>query len=287
VAPGPNGVAVLNGLQISSRGTSPPRLLTAGPQAAAPASTNLLFREIRYDGKVSDTEARFAVAFDVESMTTNEISGPLFEGDVALVSPELPEALRIISRGRQTRLFCTAPGTYPVKLDLIAKITKAEPWNQISFVGPLAAIASVTANASTPGVEMQLLSGTQVSAGGTPAGLAGGTPAPLAGTLRGFLGADRTLAMRWQSKAAEVTRKSLVTVDTVATAQITPTVIKFNTALHYEILQAAVPRLTVALPAAHALTRIQGEQIRDWQVKPDGERDHARRRDATDERDAA
>ena len=272
VAPGPNGVAVLNGVQIISRGTSPPRLLAAGLPAAAPASTNLLFREIRYEGKVSDTEARFAVAFDVESLTTNEISAPLFEGDVALVSPELPEALRIVSRGRQTRLFCIAPGSYAVKVELIAKITKAEPWNQISFVGPPAAIASVTAQASTPGVEMQLLSGTQVSAGGTPAGLAGGTPAPLAAALRGFLGADRTVAMRWQSKAAEVTRKSLVTVDTVATAQITPTVIKFNTALRYEILQAAVPRLTVALPASHALTRIQGEQIRDWQVKPEGER---------------
>jgi type II secretory pathway pseudopilin PulG len=272
VAPGPNGVAVLNGLQIISRGTSPPRLLVAGPLVAAPASTNLLFREIHYDGKVSDTEARFAVTFDVESMTTNEISAPLFEGEVALVSPVLPDALRIVSQGRQTRLFCTAPGSYPVKLDLISKITKAEPWNQISFVGPAAAIASVTASASAEGVEMQLLSGTQVGGGGTPAAVAGGTPALQASVLRGFLGADRTLAMRWQSKAAEVTRKSLVTVDTAASALITPTVIKFTTALSYEILQAAVPRLTVALPATHALTRIQGEQIRDWQVKPDGER---------------
>jgi type II secretory pathway pseudopilin PulG len=261
VAPGPNGVAVLNGLQISSRGTSPPRLLAAGPQAAAPASTNLLFREIRYDGKVSDTEARFAVAFDVESMTTNEISAPLFEGEVALVSPVLPDALRIVSQGRQTRLFCTAPGSYPVKLELIAKITKAEPWNQISFIGPPAAIASVTASASTPGVEMQLLSGTQLE-----------PEKKATSKVSGYLGSDRTLSMRWQSKAAEVTRKSLVTVDTAASALITPTVIKFTTALHYEILQAAVPRLTVALPATHALTRIQGEQIRDWQVKPDGER---------------
>jgi type II secretory pathway pseudopilin PulG len=261
VAPGPNGVAVLNGLQIISRGTSPPRLLVTAPPAAAPASTNLLFREIRYEGKVSDTEARFAVTFDVESMTTNEISAPLFEGDVALISPQMPEALRIVSQGRQTRLFCTAPGTYPVKLDLIARITRAEPWNQISFIGPPAAIASVIANASTPGVEMQLLSGTQLE------------PEKRATSkVTGFLGADRMLTLRWQSRATEVTRKSLVTVDTVATAQITPTVIKFNTALHYDILQAAVPRLTVALPAAHALTRIQGEQIRDWQVKPDGER---------------
>ena len=239
VAPGPNGVAVLNGLQIISRGTSPPRLLAAGPPAAAPASTNLLFREIRYEGKVSDTEARFAVTFDVESMTTNEISAPLFEGDVALVSPELPDALRIVSQGRQTRLFCTAPGSYPVKLDLIAKITKAEPWNQISFVGPPAAIASVTASASAPGVEMQLLSGTQLD-----------PEKKATSKVSGFLGSDRTLTMRWQSKAAEVTRKSLVTVDTAASAQITPTVIKFTTALRYEILQAAVPRLTVALPAS-------------------------------------
>lgn len=261
VAPGPNGVAVLNGLQIISRGTSPPRLLVAGPTAPAPASTNLLFREIRYEGKVSDTEARFAVAFDVESMTTNEISAPLFEGDVALVSPQLPDALRIVSQGRQTRLFCTAPGSYPVKLDLIARINKAEPWNQISFTGPPAAIASVTATAIASGVEMQLLSGTQLE-----------PEKKATSKVSGFLGADRTLTMRWQSKAAEVTRKSLVTVDTVAAAQITPTVIKFNTALHYEILQATVPRLTVALPASHALTRIQGEQIRDWQVKPDGER---------------
>ena len=261
VAPGANGVAVLNGLQIISRGTGPPRLMVAGAPQAEPASTNLLFREIRYEGKVSDTEARFAVTFEVESMTTNEISAPLFEGDVALVSPVLPDALRIVSQGRQTRLFCTAPGAYPVKLDLIARITKAEPWNVISFTGPAAAIASVTADASAAGVEMQLLSGTQLDA-----------EKKATSKVSGFLGADRSLVMRWQSKAAEVTRKTMLTVDTAASAQISPTVVKFNTVLRYEILQAAVPRLTVALPATHALTRIQGDQIRDWQVKPNGDR---------------
>ena len=46
VAPGPNGVAVLNGLQIISRGTSPPRLLATAPAAAGSANTNLFFRSI-------------------------------------------------------------------------------------------------------------------------------------------------------------------------------------------------------------------------------------------------
>ena len=153
--------------QLEGTGVTVNALVPGGP-----ANTNLLFREIRYEGKVSDTEARFAVAFEVESLTTNEISGPLFEGEVALMSPELPAGLRIVSQGRQTRLFCARPGVYPVKLDLIARITKAEPWNQISFTGPPAAIASVSATASAVGVEMQLLSGTQLSGAG-----AGGTSA--------------------------------------------------------------------------------------------------------------
>ncbi len=259
-APGPNGVAVLNGLQIISRGTSPPRLLAAGQGPGAPVHTNLMFREIHYEGAVSDSEARFAVNLTVESLATNEISAPLFEGDVALVSPELPEALRIINQGRQTRLYCTQPGSYPVKLQLLAKITKSEPWNQVGFTGPAAPIATVSAKADASGVEMQLLSGTQLD------------PEKKANSrVRGFLGSDRVLSLRWQSQAAEVTRKSLVTVETTAVAQITPTVVKFSTDLRYEVLQAAIPRLTIALPASHALTRIQGEQIRDWQVKPDGE----------------
>ena len=257
VAPGPNGVAVLNGLQIISRGTSPPRLLAATPSTAGAANTNLLFRSIAYAGHVTDTEARFQVNFEVESLATNEISAPLFEGDVALIAAQLPEALRIVSSAGRSRLFCAAPGTYAVTLELVAKITRAEPWNQISFVGPVSPIAAVQAEAAEAGIEMQLLSGTQLD-----------PEKKATSRVSGFIGADRGLNLRWQSKTAEVARRSLVTVDTVATAQVTPAVIKFTTALTYEILQASVPRLAIELPAAHTLTRLQGEQIRDWKLTP-------------------
>src|SRR5262249_27054746 len=122
VAPGPNGVAVLNGLQVISRGTSPPRLATVPPVSLPSALTNLLIHEVRYEGKVTDTEARFQVLLDIESMTTNEIARTLFEGDIALLVPELPSGLRIVSRAKQYRLFCTTPGRRTLQLELIAKI---------------------------------------------------------------------------------------------------------------------------------------------------------------------
>jgi hypothetical protein len=281
VAPGPNGIAVLNGLQIISRGTSPPKLLPAFATRSLGAHTNLIVCEVVYDGHVSDHEARFHVTLEIESLTTNEISTPLFDGDVALVisgeraasvplaSAErqkdaggtLPSGMRIVSSAKQYRLYVSAPGRYTIPLELVAKISRAEPWNQISFVGPPAAIASVKARASAPGVEMQLLSGTQLDA-----------EQKATSKLEGFLGSDRTLAMRWQSKAAEITRKSLVTVDTTASALVTPTVVKFTTDLHYEILQAPLPRLIISVPTNQALTKLVGDQIRDWQIKPDGAR---------------
>ncbi|MEW6307063.1 MAG: hypothetical protein AB1705_26670, partial [Verrucomicrobiota bacterium] len=260
VAPGANGIAVLNGLQIISRGTSPP-ILTPVVSVKVPAtSTNLVFREIHYDGNVTDTEARFQVKLDVESLNTNELSAAIFQGDIAVLAGKLPDGVRIVSAPGQFRLFVSKPGQYQLNLEVVAKITRHEPWNQISFTGPPAAIASVSAVAAGNGVELQLLSGTQMTQGTAKS------------RVQGFLGADRLLSLRWQSKAAEITRKSLITVDTTGTTHITPTVVKFVTKLKYEILQAPAARLNIALPANHLLTRLQGPQIRDWQVKPDGAR---------------
>ncbi len=257
VGSGGVGSAVLNGLQIFSRGTSPTDLMPAAALKMPAINTNLVFSEVRYDGKITDDEARFEVAIAVVSETTNEISSPLFAGDLALLAPELPDGLRLVSGDKQCRLFASAPGAYRFKLDLVAKIQRGESWNQVAFTGPPAAIASLTAQAGGTGVELQLMSGTPLETD------------PKGGSrLQGLLGADRLLSLRWQNKTAEVARKSFVTVETIATAQITPTVIKFNTQLCYDILQSAVPKLTIALPATHALTRLQGEQIRDWRVEP-------------------
>ena len=160
VMPGPNGIAVLNGLQISSKGTSPPRLAEHGPARPAAGFTNLVIREIRYEGNVNEHEARFNAEVQVESFTTNEISAPLFQGDVAVTARTWPAGVRLTRAGDEYDLWVGAPGAYDLKLEVVAKITRAEPWNQISFKGPAAAIASIRAQAAGDGMEMQLLGGT-------------------------------------------------------------------------------------------------------------------------------
>lgn len=258
VAAGPNGVPVLNGLQILSRGTNPPELPAHVQFPPPDTATNLLFHEIRYEGVLSDREARFTAEVKVESRSTNEIAGFLFDGRLAVLASNLPPALRLVTSPAGTMLVARAPGVYAVHFTIAAGIQRAEPWNSVSFVGPAAAIASIKARAEGEGVDLQWLSGTPMVEEGNP-----GT-----GLITGLVGADRLVSLRWQGKTAEARRKSFVIVDTTASAQITSTVIKYTTELKYDVLQTGVPRLTLLLPASQALTRLQGEQVRDWRIEP-------------------
>jgi hypothetical protein len=227
--------------------------------ASETLGSGLIFHEISYDVKVSDDEARLIADVSVES-TGREVSQVLFDGELALLPPALPNALRIERTANQYRLFVSKPGRFQFKVEVVGKVKRAEPWNQVMFTGPPAAIASVSAQTSGSGVDLQLLSGT----------LFGSSQTNGVTRIKGFVGTDQVVALRWSriGAAAEVTRKAVVTSETAVTAQITPTVIKYVSQIRYEVIQGKVSKLAIALPTNQALTRLVGEQIRDWELKP-------------------
>ena len=221
----------------------------------------LTFSEIRYSGKLADEEARFTLDIDAEATARGESSAPLLEGDVAVLPVKLPDALKIIRAGNSYRLVAARPGHFQFKLDVVARIQREEPWNTVFFTGPAATIASVTAQAGGTNTEVELLKGTLLE-GFRTNGVSG---------VRGFLGAESMVAVRWQGKVMEIARKALLTVDSTITAQLTPTVMKYTSKFHYDVVQGNAAQLTLALPATQALTRLEGSQIRDWHTSAEGD----------------
>jgi prepilin-type processing-associated H-X9-DG protein len=254
-----SSLAVLAALSFSTAG-----LPGADKPAPAAAPPGLAIREIHYDGRLADDEARFTVDIDAEAGGTGESGIRLFEGDIALLPMKLPGQLKILRQADRYLLVAAHPGRFKFTLDLVARIQRAEPWNRISFSGPTATIASVAAEAGGTGMEVQLLNGTlreSVRTNGVS-------------RVTGFLGADATVALRWSrlGGTAEVARKALLTVDSTIAAHVTPTFVKYTSRFHYEIVQGAAAQLTLALPASQALTRLKGEQIRDWRTTTEGDR---------------
>ena len=254
VLPGPGGVAILNGLQLLSRGTHAPMVLRE-PPGVGPVATNLWIRGIHYQGTVGTEGARFKVSVDAESSATNEVSALLLDGNLAVVNPQLPAGWRMAKQGQRIWLLATRPGRSAITFEVVVRGEREEPWNVVRFGGPSAAVATAEIETSDREVEVQLLSG--VAREGQDGD---------GGAVRGVLGADQQLAIRWQGKTAEAEREALLTVDSRFRLELTPASIRYTSTLAYEILQARLAEVRVALPAAHTLTRLTGEQVKDWRL---------------------
>src|SRR2546430_16758035 len=111
---------------LSANEPSPPS--TNAPVAAVEA--DLLLREIRYDGKLTDNEAKFLVDIDAESLGKKESSVTLFEGDVAVMPARLPPGLRMVRKDKQYRLVAARAGEYKLQMEGVAEITRARPLEQ-------------------------------------------------------------------------------------------------------------------------------------------------------------
>jgi hypothetical protein len=187
------------------------------------AHADVAVRGITYDVKLGDNDARFTAELDLEVTGKEPVTLPLFEGELAVLATKLPDGMTLQRTGKSFALTLTKDGRQKVKLEFVAKITRTEPWNQINFTGPTAVIAEVTAQTAGEGMELQLLKGT-VMESVAKNGLT---------KVRGFLGSERVVSLRWQSKATEVARKALLTCDTAVNVAITPTVVKYTTHLKY------------------------------------------------------
>jgi len=227
---------------------------TAAEGTKPATSAALDIREIRYDGKLSDDEARFTLNINAES--TGASIATLLEGDVAVLPAKLPDSLKIVREGNRYILIAAHSGHFKFQLYVVAKIQSIEPWNQISFTGPVATIASVTAQAAGADTEIQLLNGTLLESVKTNG----------VSRMTGFLGADQMVALRWQAKVSEVEHNALLTVDSAIAVQITPTVIKYTSKFHYNVVQGNAAELTLTLPVAQSLTHLESDQIRDWHL---------------------
>lgn len=229
--------------------------LTAAPAPPTPPKTGpVVVHEIRYTGQITDDAANFTAALKVESTNTVATALTLFQGELAVIDPKLPDGLRLARIRDGYQLIVEKPGQYNLSLNLLPRITKKDPWRQITFTGPPATIGALTATVAGNGQELELLSGTPLPRTGNKA------------AVQGALGADRKVSLRWQTKVTEQVRRVLLTTQTAATIHLNPTVAKFTTQFNYDILQGKPTNLTVALPDGQSITKVDGKNIKNWAV---------------------
>ncbi len=263
-----------------------PAALLATPAVASrrPTSRTCSFHR-SYDGQVTDTEARFTVNFDVESLATNEISAHSSRATWRCIAAELPEDCASSAAPASTRLFCSAPGTYTVNarprrqnhqgraVEPDHSLARWPPSRPSPPKPPSAGHRDATAerHATRSKCRWRLA--------GVVRSCRRDDSSPIR-RVSGFLGdgppAVAALAEQDRRRSRASRSSPWTRGDSV---QVTPTVIKYTTQFRYEILQAPVSKLAIALPATHALTTAPGRtNPRLVRSRPDGRPAAAHRR---------
>ncbi|HIL24883.1 MAG TPA: hypothetical protein EYG19_05735, partial [Verrucomicrobia bacterium] len=148
-------------------------LHAAAAPPTPPKTGPVVVHEIRYTGKLTDDAATFTAALKVESTNTVATALTLFQGELAVIDPKLPDGLRLARIRDGYQLIIEKPGQYNLSLNLLPRITKKDPWRQITFTGPPATIGALTATVAGNGQELELLSGTPLPRTGNKAAVQG------------------------------------------------------------------------------------------------------------------
>lgn len=90
-----------------------PKPSTNAPPPGPPAPTAFAtVLELRYAGTVTENDARFTTDLEVESTGKGEATLLLFEGELAMPAPKLPQGLSIRRDANQYSLTIARPGKY-------------------------------------------------------------------------------------------------------------------------------------------------------------------------------
>jgi hypothetical protein len=224
------------------------------PNQALPEIT---VHTVQYSGNIKDQTAQFTMALDLEVVGKGSKVLTILSGEMTVVGSRLPPDFRLERSGKDYRLIAGREGRFKMELDLVARVIRNEPWNQVVLNGPEAVVGSVDLQTVGKDLDVELLTGVVVEKTVKENGV----------QVRGILGNDRRVSIRWQSRAMDMARKAVLTSEVGVSLQVLPTVVKYTSNYKFDILQGVLPRLVVKIPAGQSLTQVQGEEIRDWQIR--------------------
>ncbi len=84
--------------------------------------------------------------------------------------------------------------------------------------------------------------------------------------LRIFGAGERTITVQWQPAAEVQEVERVAFAEQQMLLRASPGVVRVEVEIRYELLQGRMPRLDIALPEGYSLLRVEGDDVRSWQM---------------------
>ncbi|NLW50314.1 MAG: hypothetical protein GXY85_05645 [Candidatus Brocadiaceae bacterium] len=231
------------------------------PDTGLPA---YVMQEVNVRAAPDGNALRGTMSVRMRSLDKGGVWVPLFGGSVGVLSARasgggwLGTGPTVMRRGDRIGLLLPGRGEYAADVEFATAVGRDRQTStvQVPMVAALSGLCEVTI--PDENVEVTLEPGlpyrTDAAGGRT--------------TVSVFGSIDGTLRLTW--KAAPEVRE----VETLAFAEqhtalrISPGLLRVESTLHYTVLQGQMAEAQVELPAGYSLLKVEGESLRNWDLRP-------------------
>ena len=215
-----------------------------------------------YVGRVSGRVAHLEAEVHIVTTQPNQTVA-LFGDDLAVETfGSLPPGARLIRDGKTLSVRFSRKGEATVKLSFLVKLSGAEADvnRQLAFAIPPALSSQVTLVVDEPEANVEFP--TAVAFHSTTTG--GET------RVEGTIGSGERVELRWSprvKRAAEIA--ATVFCQNAAVVSFRGDAMNVRSTFDYAVTQGEIRETRLQLPVGQRLLRLEGDQIRTWQVKED------------------
>ncbi|MCK5393487.1 MAG: hypothetical protein KAI91_04055, partial [Candidatus Omnitrophica bacterium] len=215
-----------------------------------------------YKGTVIDDIATFKAKLKISALKKNWANLILNIDNIAITSLSIDgktPILKPVNNG--LKLVLPKEGNYVLQLDFSTRVNTSPGKNFVNFQIPSSPLTKI--DLTIPGKDLDIKIEPMVS---KKSSVTGNNT-----VFSAFLSPDGKVNISWLAKSLETkTAKSLIFAKSSNEVYIKESVYLINTKFNFSIMQSKTDVLKVKIPKNLSLVRVDGENIKDWDLKDDG-----------------
>ena len=227
----------------------PLQITTGDPEARRVTLTNF-----KLSSQIGDESAAFTLTATARVKNPKGGSIELLSGNVALTDFDKSSRWRMkFENGRFIAVF-DEPGEYLIRLKFNAAVHQSDTWNSIDLRVAASALQPLTLQGLPADTQFRFTRGARPERRGSD--------------FITFLPADGSIQLSWKGTKAESEGKLFYSAEMLAQISVAPGLMRQLALLEGKVMQGELSRISLLLSGEGEVTRVQGEQVLEWNIKP-------------------
>lgn len=217
----------------------------------------ILISELDLRGRIEGENVSFTLNLQADAPGRGRLT--VVEGDVTCLTSAVPHGVELVREGKAYVLVFDRHVKDALSLTFASLPAKEGDWRATQFTLPGATVRHVAMQCDRPDLQVEFPGALGVERRKTAEGRT---------EIAASLGVIRSFTVRWKPEVKALTGELAATCDAHTIYSASVGVLRLDSLLTYRVIQGALEKLTLALPAELNVTQVRGQDIREWAVEP-------------------